>query len=56
MSEQQTTEPEKKETTQELLVSLARPFIAVIVAITLCGLAVGQAAGGLPGKRKADYE
>lgn len=31
------------------LVKLARPFIAVVVAMTLCGLAVGQAMGEAPG-------
>ena len=27
----------------------ARPFIAVLVAITMCGLAIGQAIGEAPG-------
>ena len=46
MSEQPTEKPTN--TTQELLVSLTRPFITACVAVTLCGLAVGKGAGGLP--------
>jgi len=31
------------------LVKLTRPIIAIIVAITLCGLAIGKATGQAPG-------